>query len=57
MLLCTMESPSATLKRNLEQFKENVQTDGRTDLFAFLEFCEAKFSYLLVDAAPRILKR
>jgi hypothetical protein len=57
MLLCTMETPAATLKRNLEMFKEQVQADGRKDLLAFLDFCEAKFSHLLVEAAPRILKR
>ena len=57
MLLCTMESSSATLARNMEQFKENVQASGRKDLAAFLEFCEAKFGYLLVEAAPRVLKR
>ncbi|MEW5941656.1 MAG: hypothetical protein AB1750_18475 [Chloroflexota bacterium] len=57
MLLCTMESPAATLKRNLEQFKEQVQADGRKDLLALLEFCEAKFSHLLVEAPSRILKR
>jgi len=57
MLLCTMETPAATLKRNLEMFKEQVQADNRKDLLAFLEFCEAKFSHLLVEAPPRILKR
>lgn len=57
MLLCTMESSPATLARNLEQFKENVKSSGRKDLAAFLEFCEAKFSHLLVEAPPRILKR
>jgi hypothetical protein len=49
MLLCTMESSPATLARNLEQFKEYVQLYERKDLFAFLEYCEVKFSYLLVE--------
>jgi hypothetical protein len=57
LLLCTMESSPATLARNLEHFKENVRANGRKDLVAFLEFCEAKFSHLLVEAAPRVLKR
>lgn len=57
MLLCTMESSPATLARNLEMFRDNVQANGRKDLAAFLDFCEAKFSYLLVEAPPRILKR
>ncbi len=57
MLLCTMESSPATLARNLEQFRENVKASGRKDLAAFLEFCEAKFSYLLVEAPSRILRR
>jgi len=46
LLLCTMESPPATLARNLEQFKEYVNIYERRDLFLFLEFCEKKFSYL-----------
>ncbi len=57
MLLCTMESSPATLARNLEQFRENVKASGRKDLAAFLDFCEAKFSHLLVEALPRVLKR
>lgn len=57
MLLCTMESSPATLARNLEMFRDNVRANGRKDLAAFLDFCEAKFSHLLVEAAPRVLKR
>jgi len=47
LLLCTMESPPTTLARNLNQFKEYVNIHNRKDLFAFLEFCEGKFSSLL----------
>ena len=47
LLLCTMESPPATLTRNLEQFKEYVDIYERRDLIIFLEFCEDKFSHLL----------
>ena len=47
LLLCTMESPPATLARNLEQFKEYVSVYERKDLYTFLESCEVKFSHLL----------
>lgn len=47
MLLCTMESPPATLARNLNQFKEYVNIHERKDLLSFLEFCEEKFSSLI----------
>ena len=47
LLLCTMESPPATLLRNLNQFKEYVNIHNRKDLFAFLEHCESKFPSLL----------
>ena len=47
LLLCTMESPAATLARNLEQFKEYVNLYERKDLSAFLDFCEERFSPLL----------
>ncbi|HEU0296186.1 MAG TPA: hypothetical protein VFR47_25850 [Anaerolineales bacterium] len=47
LLLCTMESPPATIARNLEQFKEYVNIQDRKDLSSFLEFCGEKFSYLL----------
>jgi len=47
LLLCTMESPPATLLRNLNQFKEYVNIHNRKDLTAFLELCESKFSSLL----------
>lgn len=51
LLLCTMESPSTTLTRNLAQFKEYVTIHDRKDLFTFLEFCEEKFSHLLGTAS------
>ncbi|MBV6395185.1 MAG: hypothetical protein HFACDABA_00756 [Anaerolineales bacterium] len=57
MLLCTMESSPAALARNLETFKDQVRAEGRKDLAAFLDFCEARFSHLLAEAPPRILKR
>jgi len=47
LLLCTMESPSAALARNMEQFKGYVKIYERRDLLSFLEFCEEKFSNLL----------
>jgi hypothetical protein len=47
LLLCTMESPTTTLARNLNQFKGYVNIHNRKDLFAFLEFCEGKFSSLI----------
>jgi len=56
LLLCTMESPPATLARNMEQFKEYVGMYDRKDLLTFLEFCEEKFSYLLGAAVNRTAK-
>jgi len=47
MLLCTMESSSETMKRNLEQFKEYVDLYGRKDLRSFLDVCEKRFAQLL----------
>ena len=47
LLLCTMETPPATLARNIAQFKEYVNLFARKDLLTFLEFCEHQFSYLL----------
>jgi hypothetical protein len=46
MLLCTMESPPETLRRNLDQFKDYAEVTGHKDLSAFLEFSEHKFAYL-----------
>lgn len=53
MLLCTMESPPATLARNLNQFKEYVNIHERKDLSSFLEFCESRFSSLLGAASQQ----
>jgi hypothetical protein len=47
LLLTTLESPPATLARNLAQFKEYVNIHARADLLSFLEFTEGKFSHLL----------
>ena len=47
LLLCTMESPPATLTRNLEQFKEYAGIYERDDLSKFLAFCEDKFAHML----------
>jgi len=47
LLLTTLESPPTTLARNLAQFKDYMTMNERTDLLAFLEFTEEKFSHLL----------
>ena len=57
LLLCTMESPPATLARNLEQFKKYVNIQDRKELSSFLEFCEEKFSYLLDRATKPVEKK
>lgn len=57
MLLCTMESPPATLARNLNQFKEYVNIHERADLLSFLEFCEGKFSSLLGVTSQQVEKK
>jgi len=57
LLLCTMESPPATLARNMEQFKEYVKIHDRNDLLAFLEFSEGKFSYLLNTISRPVRKK
>jgi len=57
LLLCTMESPSATLLRNLNQFKEYVNIHNRKDLTDFLELCESKFSSLLGVAPQQVEKK
>lgn len=51
MLFATMESSAETLKRNVELFKRYAGIHFRTDLIAFLEFCEEKFSSLLISKA------
>lgn len=49
MLLCTMESSSSTLRKNLDQFKQYTAEYKREDLTEFLEICESRFSHLLND--------
>ncbi|MBK6794923.1 MAG: hypothetical protein IPG80_20790 [Anaerolineales bacterium] len=49
MLFATMESSAETLKRNVELFKRYAGIHFRTDLIAFLEFCEESFSNLLIS--------
>lgn len=51
MLFATMESSAETLKRNVELFKRYAGIHFRADLVAFLEFCEEKFSTLLLVKA------
>lgn len=51
MLFTTMESSAETLKRNVELFKRYAGIHFRTDLIAFLEFCEENFSALLMPKA------
>lgn len=51
MLFATMESSAETLKRNVELFKRYAGIHFRTDLIAFLEFCEENFSVLLMPKA------
>jgi hypothetical protein len=52
LLLCTMESPPATLARNLEQFKGYVNIHERKDLLSFLEYCGEKFAHMLGTTNP-----
>lgn len=47
LLLCTMETPPATLARNLENFKGYVTIHNRKDLLSFLEYCGEKFAHML----------
>lgn len=51
MLFATMESSADTLKRNVDLFKRYAGIHFRTDLVAFLEFCEESFSALLISKA------
>lgn len=53
MLFATMESSAETLKRNLELFKRYASMNFRTDLIAFLEFCEEHFAGLLKTKLKR----
>ena len=49
MLFATMESSAETLNRNVNLFKRYAGIQYRTDLVAFLEFCEESFSALLIS--------
>ena len=49
MLFATMESSPETLKRNLDLFKRYAGIHFRTDLIAFLEFCEESFAALMIS--------
>ncbi|HNM37672.1 MAG TPA: hypothetical protein PKI33_11445, partial [Anaerolineales bacterium] len=49
MLFATMESSPETLKRNLDLFKRYASIHFRTDLIAFLEFCEENFAALMIS--------
>lgn len=51
MLFATMESSADTLKRNVDLFKRYAGIHFRTDLVAFLEFCEESFAALLISKA------
>jgi hypothetical protein len=51
MLLCTMETSAATLRNNLEQFKQYASLYQRKDLLEFLEHCQNKFASLFSEAS------
>lgn len=53
MLLCTMESSSSTLRKNLDQFKQYTLEGKRSDLYKFLESIERKFIHLLVQSGDK----
>ncbi|NOH01707.1 MAG: hypothetical protein HND47_06980 [Chloroflexi bacterium] len=52
MLYATMESSAETLRRNVELFKRYAGIHNRTDLIAFLTFCEESFAPLLNAKQP-----
>jgi hypothetical protein len=49
MLLCTMDSSAATLRSNLEQFKQYASMYERQDLVDFLDFSRRKFASVLSE--------
>ena len=53
MLLCTMESSSATLNSNLEQFKQYASLYERQDFVDFLEFCRRKFASVVSEKGSK----
>lgn len=57
MLFATMESSAETLKRNVELFKRYAGILFRTDLIAFLEFCEEHFASLLISKKKQPLRK
>jgi hypothetical protein len=57
MLFATMESSAETLKRNVDLFKRYAGIQYRSDLVAFLEFCEGHFAALLKSKAKQSLRR
>jgi hypothetical protein len=57
MLLCTMESSAATLRSNLEQFRQYASLYQRNDLLGFLDFCHDKFSNLLQESGAAVKYR
>jgi hypothetical protein len=56
MLLCTMESSAATLRSNLEQFRQYAALYQRNDLLGFLDFCQDKFVNLLTESTGAVGK-
>ena len=57
MLFTTMESSAETLKRNVDLFKRYAEILFRTDLIAFLEFCEEYFAALLTPKVKTSLRK
>ena len=58
LLLCTMESSSETLTRNVELFKGYARIHERQDLLTFLGYCEMSFETLLKpDPVKKIVKK
>lgn len=58
LLLCTMESSSETLARNVELFKGYAHIHERQDLLTFLGYCEMSFETLLKPSpAKKIVKK
>jgi hypothetical protein len=57
LLLCTMESASATLRNNLEQFRQYATLYKRKDILTFLQLCAERFAEALVGSSvgkPRL---
>lgn len=56
LLLCTMESSRETLVKNVGLFKGFAKIHNHRDLLSFLNHCEDRFSYLLVQPQKRLKK-